>query len=160
MSVTIPKEAAELFNDPAAVKVLATVDESGVPHLAVKQSLYLDRKGRLVYTELLESSRSNRNLVRSIWFGKSVTVLAYRADGRSFQIKGKPVKTLIAGPVFREHYRQVRQRLGDVDVAAVWIIEPEEVREGTFEARRREEEARFPYANHLDRLVGNLGAAA
>ena len=160
MSVTIPKEAAELINDPATIKVLATVDESGAPHLAVKQSLHLDREGRLVYTELLESSRSNRNLVRSIWFGGTVSVLVSGPGGAGWQVKGKPVKTLIAGPVFRNHYQEIRSQLGDVDVAAVWIIEPEEVSDGSFKTRSSEEEARFPYFNHLDRLTRDLQPAA
>ncbi|WP_136513165.1 pyridoxamine 5'-phosphate oxidase family protein [Geomonas edaphica] len=108
MSVTIPKEAAQLLKDPETVKVLATVDEAGFPHLAVKQSLYLDESERLVYTELLESSRTNRNLVRSSWFGDTVSVLVSGPEGRSFLVKGRPVKTLIAGPVFRSHYKEIR----------------------------------------------------
>ena len=160
MAVAIPGDVIELLNDPAATKVLATVDEHGVPHLAVKQSLYVDVAGRLVYTELLESSRSNRNLVRSIWFGKSVSVLVSGSGGRSFQVKGKPVKTHISGPVFRKHYQEIRSLLGDVDVAAVWVIEPQEVIDGSYAARSAEEKERFPFFNHLDRLVKPAAPAA
>jgi hypothetical protein len=47
----------------------------------------------------------------------------------------------------------VRERLGDVDLATVWIIEPEEVTDQSFSARRREEEALHPTFTHLDRLA-------
>lgn len=160
MSVTIPEEVARLFNDPDTTKVIATVDEHCIPHLAVKQSLQVDEQGRLLYTELLESSRTNRNLVRSLWFGKSVSVIVRGAGDRSWQVKGRPVRTHITGPLFRKHYQEIRAVLGDVDVAAVWVIEPEEVIEGNYFRRRDEEERRFPYFNHLDRLAKPTASAA
>ena len=152
MAVAIPKEVVELFADPASTKVLATIDDHGFPHLAVKQSLQLE-DGRLLYLELLESSITNRNMVRSIWFDQKVSVsIRGKGDG-SYQIKGKPVRTHIAGPVFRRHYEAVRKELGDVDLAAVWVIEPEQVINQDFAVRKDEEEAKYPFFNHLDRLT-------
>jgi uncharacterized protein len=153
MATAFPQELIELFSDPDSTRLLATIDELGFPHLVVKQSLQLQEDGKLLYLELLESSSTNRNMVRSIWFDQKIAVSIRGKGDRSYQIKGRPVKSHIAGPVFRKHYQAVRERLGDVDLAAVWEIEPEQVIDQNFETRIAEEERRQPYFNHLDRLV-------
>jgi uncharacterized protein len=153
MAVAIPKQAIDLIAAPDSTKVLATVDEHGVPHLAVKQSLQVTDDGKLLYLELLESSRTNRNMVGSIWFDREVAVIVRGADGRCYQIKGKPARCHIAGPVFRKHYEAVREVLGDVDLAAVWVVEPSEIADQCLPTRRMEEENKHPFFNHLDRLA-------
>lgn len=153
MALQLSQELIDLIEDPATRKVLATVDEDGIPHVVVKQSLHVGGDGRLHYLELLESSRTNRNLVRSLWFDRPVAIAVQGSDGRSFQIKGIPVKTHITGPLFQQHYVAVRQRLGDVDLAAVWVIEPQEVIDETFAIRQAREEAARPFFRHLDRLA-------
>jgi hypothetical protein len=92
-------------------------------------------------------------LVRSIWFDQKVAIAVKGKWGMSYQIKGKPVKAHIAGPLFRQHYQGIREKLGDVDLAAVWVIEPLEVINESLSRRRAEEEQKHPYYNHLDRLV-------
>jgi hypothetical protein len=153
MAVQLEPKVRELLDDKDTVKVLATTDKNGIPHAVVKQTLHVDEGGRLAYLELLESSRTNRNLVSSIWFNRKVSVVLQGKDGLSFEIIGRPVKTLITGPVFQRHYIAVRENLGDVDLAAVWIIEPEEVNNQTFAARKAQEDARHPIFTHLDRLA-------
>ena len=124
MTVTLDQDVIDLLNDPATVKVLATVDGDGAPHAAIKRSLHLAGDGKLHFRELIESSATNRNLVRALWFDRAVSILLYAPDGRSVLIKGRPVKTHITGPLFQRHYQEVRARLGDVDLAAVWVIVP------------------------------------
>jgi len=133
--------------------VLATLDADGFPHAVVKQSLQPGEDGAIIYLELLESSRTNKNLVRSLWFNQKVAISLKGKDGRSYQIKGAPVKAHITGPLFQEHYTAVREKLGDVDLAAVWVIEPEEIIDETFGTRKAEEEAAHPFFSHLDRLA-------
>lgn len=152
MAVALTQEIIELLNDPESTKVLGTIGDDGFPHLAVKQSLRFE-DGNLIYLELLESSRASRNMVRSIWFDRKVSVSIRGKDNRCYQIKGKPVKAHIAGPVFRRHYEAVRDRFRDVDLAAVWVIEPELVMDQSFSVRKQQEAAKFPYFNHLDRLA-------
>ncbi len=154
MPQKIIQSIAKLLEDKSTVKVLATSDENGNPHVVVKQSIHADEEGNLVSLELLESSRSNKNLVRSIWFGRNVAVLVCGEDGTSYQIKGRPVKAHIAGPVFRKYYTKAREMQNDADLAAVWIITPIEVTEQTLSIRKAEEEAARPYFIHLDRLAG------
>ena len=91
--------------------------------------------------------------MRSIWFDKKVSVSVSDKLGQSWQIKGKPVKTLITGPVFLYYYQDLRQRLGDVDLSAVWVIEPEEVINENILVRHTEEELLHPLFRHLDRIA-------
>ncbi len=156
MAVELNDKVKELLRDTTTFKVLATTGKDGVPHVVVKRTLHLGEDGNLVYLELLESSQTNKNLVRSIWFDRKVAVAIGGKDGESYQIIGKPVKALITGPVFQHHYASIRERLGDVDLATVWIIEPEKVTDQSFSARRREEEALHPTFAHLDRLAKHV----
>jgi hypothetical protein len=96
--------------------------------------------------------------VASIWFDQKVSISVSNNNGQSWQIKGKPVKTLITGPVFLHHYQDVRRLLGDVDLSAVWVIEPEEVINENISVRHAEEELAHPLFRHLDRLVKQIPA--
>jgi len=147
------KEVIELLNDRETVKVLATTDEKGIPHAVFKQSFCLGEDGSLIYLELLESSQSNKNMVRSIWFHRRVAILLKGKNGLSYQVKGRPIKAVISGPLFQKHYAALRESLGDVDLAAVWIIEPEEVINESYSVRKSREEAAHPCFKHLDRLA-------
>ncbi len=153
MAVQLGKDLIELFRDSETVKVLATVDENGSPHAVVKQSIEPGEDGNLVHLELLESSRTGKNLLRSLWFGRKVSVTVIGKGGRSYQIKGRPVRSIIAGPVFRQNYEKIRERDPDADLAAVWIIEPEEVIDESFSVRLAEEKAAHPLTLHLDRIA-------
>lgn len=153
MAIQLAKEVIELLNDKETVKVLATTDEKGVPHAVIKQTFGVGEDGNLTYLELLESSQTNKNLVRSIWFNRKVAVTLKGKDGVSYQIKGKPVRAIISGLEFQKHYVSIRERLGDVDLASVWVIEPEEVINQSYQVRKAHEEATRPYFKHLDRLA-------
>jgi hypothetical protein len=141
-----------LLNDELTVKVLTTVDSSGAPHSVVKNSLRSDDGGNIVYLELVESSRTNSNMTGSLWFGRQVSILLAGKDGQSVQIKGRPYKCVVAGPIFEDHYREAREKLGDVDLGAVWIITPHEITDESFETRWQEESNAHPLRKHLDRI--------
>jgi hypothetical protein len=154
MAVTINEELAALLSEEDTVKLLVTTDEKGAPHAVVKKSLQLnEEKNQLIYFELLESSHTNKNMVRSIWFDHPVAVAVVGADDSSYEIKGKPVKAIVSGPAFRKYYEQLRAKHGDVDLATVWVIEPQEIVNQSFPVRRQQEEETRPYFKHLDRLA-------
>lgn len=153
MSVTINKELIALLGKADTVKLLVTTDEKGDSHAVVKKSLQLDQENHFVYLELLESSHTNKNMIRSLWFNHSVTLAVVGANGESYQVKGSPVKAIVSGPSFQKHYKAVREKLGDVDLAAVWVIEPQKIVDQSFPVRRQQEEASRPYFKHLDRLA-------
>ncbi|MGE5611053.1 MAG: pyridoxamine 5'-phosphate oxidase family protein [Bacillota bacterium] len=152
MSIELNEEVIELLDREDSVKVLATSDEDGTPYAVVRPWLHRDG-GKLVYLEPLESSRSNRNLVHALWFDRKVTVTVSDRDGRSWQIKGFPIKAHVCGPVFRRYYEQLRRLLGDVDLAAVWLIEPQELSNETLQTQQRHADEEHPFFRHLDRLT-------
>src|SRR4051795_2749745 len=121
MANIITKEITDIIHDPASTIVLATLDGKGFPEAAVTDTIQVDEQGNLLYLELLESSSTNRNLVRSIWFNGKVAVAVRGQRGERWQIKGRPVKTHITGDLFLHHYEAVRKQRGDVELAAVWV---------------------------------------
>ena len=147
------EKLAAILARPDTVKLLVTTDEQSVPHAVVKSSLHLDEEQRLVYFELLEASQTNRNMVRSIWFDRPVSVTVAGTNGESYQIKGKPLKAIVSGHAFRKYYRQVRAENNTHDLAAVWIIQPQEIIEQTLSVRQEAAAEQRPYFIHLDRLV-------
>lgn len=156
MTISLQDEVVALLNDPSVIKLISTVDENGTPHTVVRDSISSDTTGNLFFLEYLESSQTNRNLVRSIWFDRKVSITLVASDGRIFEIKGIPIRTHISGPVFQKHYRELQERGKDVDLAAVWIIAPEEVRDESIVARQREAYTLHPNFIHLDRIVANI----
>ena len=152
MTVQLPRELVELLADPESLKALATVDESGTPHVVVNNSLHLAEDGNILLLELHETSRTNHNLVRAIWFEQKVSIAVTGAGQKSYQIKGRPIRVHVTGPLYQKHYRELRRHLGDVDLSGVWVIEPLEVINEHFLSRQREEEKKHPFFRHLDRL--------
>ena len=153
MTTKLNEEIIALFNSSDSTKAIATVDNHGAPHVAVKPFIYVDERGKLLYLELVEASRTQKNLVRSIWFDKKVSVSVSGPNGQSWQIKGKPIKALVTGDLFLHHYKVVREKLGDIDLSAVWVIEPEEIINENILVRYAEEELAHPVFRHLDRLL-------
>ncbi len=160
VSASLSAEVIQLLKDPASLKVLATADGQGVPHVVVKESLTVQDDGLLVYREVMESSRANANMLRSLWYDKQVSVLVVGSDGRAYQIRGKAHRYAISGPIFKQHYLEARQKEGpDSEVAGVWLIEPIEVRNETYLVRKEEEDRKHPFMRHFDRasVMGSRG---
>jgi predicted pyridoxine 5'-phosphate oxidase superfamily flavin-nucleotide-binding protein len=154
MAVELKQEIKELLDNPNSIKVLATTDNEGNPHVVFKGSIRTGRDGYIAYYELIETSQTNKNMVNSIWFKRQVAINVY-GDKKSYQIKGIPYQAIIAGHEFEEAYKQVRERFEDGELSTVWLIEPLEVIEESFSKRKIEEEEKHPILKHLDRLVVN-----
>lgn len=134
------------------VKIVATASEDGTPHLEENASIHLDGDGRLVLLELDEYSLTNRNLVRSIWFSKTIAVLL-RAGETTVKVTGRPYKAVITGPLFEAHYRAVQAKDKDAELSTVWLIDIDTVSDERPEARReRDNKGRLPLT-HLDRIA-------
>jgi hypothetical protein len=133
--------------------VLATVGKDGAVHSSFKNTFKLREDGNLVFDEIIETSQTNRNLVYSIWFKKTVSISMLYGNGRCWHITGRPIYAIVAGKEFSSHYTAIRKDLGDVDLSTVWVIEPLEFYEQSLEKRRLEEEAAHPLLKHLDRLT-------
>jgi predicted pyridoxine 5'-phosphate oxidase superfamily flavin-nucleotide-binding protein len=146
-----PEELIELLNDPATSKIVGTTDEDGTPHLVAKGSLTTFDQETIVFAEGFEGTQSNKNLVRSIWFDRKVSVNITRGLS-SYQIKGRPYKYLINGSTFRKMIDRARARRGpEADIAGVWVIVPEEIRNESPAYRGKlAGEKRGLFHNHLD----------
>ncbi len=150
----LPEELVELLKDPASVKVVGTSDTDGTPHLVVKGSLTTLDEETIVFAEGFEGTQSNKNLVRSIWFDKKVSINITRGH-TSYQVKGRPYKYLITGAVFRRILELARQKRGaEADIAGVWVIVPEEIRNESPGVQAGEAIAkRGHFHRHLDLLT-------
>lgn len=155
MSIKLEDEIVKLLEDEKTIKALATLDENGDPYTVIKKTIYPYEDNKIIYLELLESSITGNNLLRSIWFNKNVSLSLENENGDSCQIKGKVIKSIIAGRVFQKYYRVIRQKLGDVDLSAVWVIEPMAATNETFSRLKEQEEVQRPYFKHLDRIAKN-----
>ena len=152
----MPEAVIALLDDERTIKILVTADSSGTPHAAVKKSLRSGEDGNVIYLELIETSQTNSNMTSSLWFGRAVSVLLAAPDGRSWLITGRPFKCLVAGPVFEHYYREARERFGDADLAAVWVITPENAQDESLESRTALEGLEHPLMLHLDRIAKSL----
>lgn len=156
MPIQLSPDLVALINDPRTTKLLATVDSEGTPHVVFKDSLHVpaetgDATNEIHLLEFLESSTTGKNLVRSIWFDRPLSIALRGADGREIQIKGRAVRLHHSGPLFQQHYTRLLER--DIDLAGVWVIAPESVSDQHPEHRRAEEAAAHPGFIHLDRIL-------
>lgn len=153
MSNELRQQIATLLEDPATVATIATLDESGAPHSVPSPFLIQDDTGRLVHLELLETSTTHRNLLRSIWFDKPVSVTLSGRNGQVLVVAGRLHKAHVSGPLFSAYYREVRSKLEDADLVAIWLIDPQQIRDETYLTRKAREEELHPFHQHLDRLA-------
>ena len=69
--VKINDELKKILDEPDTLKVLAVNDREGIPHVVFKGTLHAE-DDYFVFYDLLQSSVTNKNLVNSIWFEKSL----------------------------------------------------------------------------------------
>jgi hypothetical protein len=153
VSPQLSPELLEVLAHPATRKVIATLDEDGSPHAVPSPFLHARPDGLLVHFELLETSATNRNLLRGLWFDRKLSVTVVGPLGQTFVIKAVPVKAEISGPAFSRAFDTVRSVLGDADLSAVWLLRPHAIVDETYTTRKRDEEQRYPFSIHLDRLL-------
>jgi hypothetical protein len=152
MSIPLTADFREVLEDSATRALIATVDEQGVPHLEEKRTVQLDAEGQIVVAEEGEYSRTNLNLVRSLWFNRKA-VLHLLGAKRRFEVVLRPYKVHISGPVFESYYRKALEKPGSKGLSGVWILRPETVTEETTAVRaNRENEGRLPLI-HLDQIA-------
>ncbi|MDR1007753.1 MAG: hypothetical protein LBL65_04215 [Campylobacteraceae bacterium] len=146
------REILKLLNDERNIKVLVNIDDDGLAHPVVKNSLK-NENDDIVYTEFLESSNTNRFLTKALWFDKKVSILLLTHDKRSFKIIARPIKAIVSGKVFQKYYKEVQDKFKDFDLSTVWVFKPLEIKEQTLQKRVDEETRERPYFLHLDRLA-------
>ena len=79
----MPKQVMDLFNDPQAVKFLATVDAEGKPNCAFIASLMAPGEDILIFADMM-MNKTKKNLTDT----KKVAATVYKAPWSSYQVKG------------------------------------------------------------------------
>lgn len=153
MPATLSPDVIALLDSDDTIKLVATVDAGGAPDVVEAPTLHYGGDGAIHLLEFFEASTLARNLTHAIWFSGPVSIALRGGNGARVQIKGRPVKVHITGALYQRHYIRARERFGDVDLAGVWVIEPDEVIDERFEATRAREEAVHPDFVHLDRIA-------
>jgi len=141
----LAEEVIKTLRDPETIKALTTTDEEGVPHTVFKNSLTVLENGYIAYMELIETSQTQRNILRSLWFRKKVSISFINPrTGITYQIKGEPYKFIVDGPLWDKFLGEIRMRIPKANPSGVWLITPTEIRNQAYEKRKEEEAKRRP----------------
>ncbi|MNM26504.1 hypothetical protein D3C81_369680 [compost metagenome] len=152
MTIQLNDDIRGLLLNPSILKVLTTTDAEGELHVLSDSSITLDSDGQIIYLERIETSQSNSNLVSSLWFKRLVALYVTNGDD-AYLIKGYPIRSIISGPQFKQYYKETLARNPDDDLSTVWIIEPDEIVNESYEFRKKKERTEHPLIMHLDRLA-------
>jgi hypothetical protein len=139
-----------LVADRTATKTIATTGTDETPSIALSPWLETTEDGYFVHPELHLASPSSQNLIHSLWFNRKVAI-SIAAETQQWHITGIPIKAHVCGSVFRRFYELIRSQWGDVDLAAVYLIKPVEIRLDSILVRQASEDALHPFYRHLDR---------
>ena len=153
MAIKLSKEVIDLINKKGSVKILATIDEQGIAQADEKEYLEVTKDGYIRYLELLETARSYKNFTRSLWFNQKISITIIGENKESYKIIGKPDRIYVSGDVYEEQYKWIRNELGDVDLAAICIVEPEEIYDVTLSRNILTQDIEYPIFKHLDRIL-------
>jgi hypothetical protein len=149
-SVLTPK-LIELLESPDSVKIIGTIDANGAPCLAANGALTSLNGVTLILGERVETSPSNKNLVRSIWYDKPVTILVLNAS-TACEIRAETYRCLAVGDIFDVMLARVRETHGpDADIAVAWELIPKTCRDVSDDTLIAEHRSFHPYDGHLDR---------
>jgi predicted pyridoxine 5'-phosphate oxidase superfamily flavin-nucleotide-binding protein len=119
---TLSTEAINLFNNPGASKVLATIDTSGSLNVVPKGSLSAINEKTLIYAEI-SGGKTESNLKP----GNRVAALAFTTSPLAgYQAKGSFEGFQNQGPLFEKVAKKVKEMI-HVDIRSVGVIKVEEV---------------------------------
>lgn len=123
MVKVLPKDVQDLFNDPQAVKVLATASSQGVLHVIPLGSLSAPEADKVIFAKIMAREASS-NLQDGLKKGAFVSTLAVKG-GQAFQVRCKAKEFDAAGPLFQKLSETYKTK--GLTVQGVWVLEPFEV---------------------------------
>jgi hypothetical protein len=122
--VKMPKEVMDMFNNPAASKVLGTIDEAGTLNVAPIGSLSTINEETIAFAEVFEG-KTKRNIERT----KKAAAVAWTSPPLAgYQIKGAFVGWQTSGPLFDTVDKRMKEiglgikRVGTITVEAVYSV--------------------------------------
>ncbi len=147
-----PEELRALLRQPDTAKVIATVGREGAPHVAARPTLQLLANGDLAFAEVLDSSQLSKDLVYALWFERPIAIGISRGEA-AWQLTARPWRCVVAGPLLKQFLLAARAAQGpDADIATVWVLRVDAVRDDSPETQRLADAALRPNAGaHLDR---------
>jgi predicted pyridoxine 5'-phosphate oxidase superfamily flavin-nucleotide-binding protein len=122
--VKMPKEVMDMFNDPAASKVLGTIDEAGALNVAPIGTLSAINEETIAFAEVFEG-KTKRNIERT---KKAAAVAWTSPPPTGYQIKGAFVGWQTSGPLFDTLDRKMKKmgmgikRVGTINVEEVYSV--------------------------------------
>ena len=125
----LPQQALDLFNDPAAIKVLATCSPENVVHVIPVGSMGAPDPNTIVFAAIF-MKEAHENLKKAKENGALVSVLAAKAVMDEMKLLGFQARCNVnkfdtAGPVYIG-LRDALKKLG-LEIRGAWILEPVEV---------------------------------
>lgn len=125
----LPKRVQDLFNDPAAIKVLATCSPKDVLHVIPVGSMRALNANTMVFAAIF-MKEAHENLKRAKETGEIVSALAVKAIMEEktfigFQVRCKVKDYDTTGPVFTG-LKGALKNVG-LEIRGAWILEPVEV---------------------------------
>jgi len=109
-----------LFNDLQAMKVIATVDATGKPHITPKGSMMAIDDETIAYSEMV-GGKTKANLEAT----KQAAVLACK-ELKAWKVRGVLRGVYTAGDIFEQFKKTAKEKFG-LDVNNVVTIKVEEV---------------------------------
>ena len=116
----LPEKAIELFNDPQALKVIATVDAAGKPHLTPKGTMMAFNDETIAYSEMA-GGKTKANLEAT----KQAALLACK-ELKAWKVRGVLQGVYTSGETFEQFKKTAKEKFG-LDVNNVVLIKVEEV---------------------------------
>jgi predicted pyridoxine 5'-phosphate oxidase superfamily flavin-nucleotide-binding protein len=114
--VKLPDKVVQTFNDPAAVKVLTSIDAEGRPHAIVCGSIRAVAPNVLIVAEILMKTTS-ANLKRN-----SKVALLATVGMTSYLVKAKVKERVSSGPMLDDMNKALAAM--KLKASAVWVFMP------------------------------------
>jgi len=123
----VPKEVQDVFNDPAAIKVLATRSGENL-HVIPLGSLSAPDANTIVCAAI-HMREAHENLRTAAETGAKVSTLAVKAGPggppQAYQVRCRVKAFMTSGPLFEGMRESLKKR--GMDARGVWVLEPVEV---------------------------------
>jgi hypothetical protein len=119
----LPKNVQDLFNDPQAVKILATQSSNGMLHMVPLGSLSAPTPDMIVFGKIM-AKETHANLEAALKNGTYVSALAVKAPA-AFQVRCKPKGFATTGPIVEAMNEKLKAR--GMTAPGVWMLEPVEI---------------------------------
>ncbi|MCP8319344.1 MAG: hypothetical protein H3Z52_00145 [archaeon] len=125
----LPKYVQDLFNDPSAIKILATKSTGEALHIISVGSMRAPDPNIIAFAAIF-MKEAHENLNRAKKTGEKVSTLAVKVVPEKMQMlayqarcKVKSLET--SGPIY-ENFKEALKKMG-FEMRGVWVLEPVEV---------------------------------